>query len=170
MEYSIIDDIDELTSLINNILTIRHIIDSNLQYPEYSHLDRYLTYPNYKTDNGDITLFFREIVTSSVIESTVNAYRDHIEINPFSELSKAGLKECGLLDNFTDMKFIEEFDIEDKKILIDSLFRICVDRMADILLNIGILDKFRFISLADIIASGIVIGVTNEELKILEER
>lgn len=170
MEYGIIDDIEELSTLINNIVTIRHIIDSNLQYGEYSHLESYLTYPDYKSYGNDIALFFREMVTSAVLESTVRAHRYQEEINPYVELAKVGLKECRLLDEFTDMRFVEEFDIEDKKELIDRLFRICVDRFTDILISLDILDRYKYLSLGDVIASGIVIAMTNQELKILEER
>lgn len=174
MEYLIIEDIDELSSLISNIVTIRHIIDNNLQYPEYSHLDMYITYPDPKIYQGDIILFYREIVTSAIIESSVRSYREHDEINPFVEFMKLGLKECRILDEFTDMElikeFVKEFDLEDKKDLIDRLFRICVDKLTDNLINNGILDKYRYISLGDVIASGIILGVTNQELKILEER
>lgn len=170
MEYMIIEDIDELSSLVSNIVTIRHIIDNNIQYPEYSHLDMYITYPDPKIYQGDIILFYREMITSAVVEASVRSFREHDEINPFVEFAKLGLKECRILDEFADMEFIKEFDLEDKKDLIDRLFRICVDKLTDSLMNNGILDKYRYISLGDIIASGIVLGVTNQELKILEER
>lgn len=170
MEYAIIDDIEELASLISNVITIRHVIDTNLQFPEYSHLDIYLTYLDSRTYQGDIALFYREMITSAVLESAIRSYRYHDEINPYVEFAKVGLKECRILDEFTDMKFIEEFELEDKKETIDLLFRVCVDRITDELLNNKILDNYRYISLGDLIRTGIVIGMTNEELKILEER
>lgn len=170
MQYVIIDDIDELASLVNNLLTVRHIIDSNIQYPKYSHLENYMSYLEYKLYNNDIALYFREMVTSAVLESAVNAYRNYTEVNPFLELTKAGLKEHRLLDEFTDMEFIAEFDLEDKKVLIDGLFRLCVDKLTDNLISYGLLDKYKHISLGDVMMSGIVVGVTNEDLKVLEER
>lgn len=166
MEYIILEDVDELSSLVNQLLTIRHIVDSNLQYPEYNHLNKYMSYEKH----NDIALFFREMATSAVLNAAVNAFRNYGEINPFMELTKSGVKEHRMLDEFTDMSFISEFDLHDKKINLDSTFRICVDKLTDILILNGILDRYKHITLGDIIRSGIVIGVTNQELKVLEER
>lgn len=170
IEHMIIDDIDEILSLATSLLTVRHIVDSNIQYQEYSYLDKYITYPDYKTYSNDIALFFREITTSAVLNTAVNAYRLNAEIVPLMELTIVGLNESRLLDEITDMKFIQEFDIFDKKENVINLFIAAVNKMTDALLDIGILDKYRYISIADMIRSGIVISVTNDELKILEER
>ena len=170
MEHMIIDDIDELISLTNGLLTIRHIVDSNIQYQEYSYLDRYITYPDYKTYNNDVALYFREIVTSAVLNSAVNAFRSNAEVVPLLELTIAGLNESRLLDEITDMKFIQEFDIFDKKQTVIELFIKAVDKITENLLDTGILSKYKYISIADLITSGIVIGATNQDLKILEER
>jgi hypothetical protein len=79
--YAMIDDIEEIYSLIGNLLSIRMVMEENSRIPEYGYLDRYITYPDSKNYDNDISLYFREIITSAVLSAAVSTYRNISEVS-----------------------------------------------------------------------------------------
>jgi hypothetical protein len=167
--YAMIDDIEEIYSLIGNLLSIRMVMEENSRIPEYGYLDRYITYPDSKNYDNDISLYFREIITSAVLSAAVSTYRNISEVSYIEELTKAGLKEARAIDEITDMVIVNEFNIFETKKTIENLFILATNRMTDILLENNLLD-YKYISLGDLPSRCIVIGYTNDDLRILEER
>lgn len=167
--YAIVDDIEEIYSLIGNLLSIRMVMEENSRIPEYSYLDRYITYPDSKDYDNDISLFFREMITSAVLSAAVSTYRNISEVSYIEELTKAGLKEARAIDELSDMQIVEEFYIFETKKTIENLFISATNRMTDILLENNLLDN-KYITLGDLPSRCIVIGYTNDNLRVLEER
>ena len=64
---------------------------------------------------------------------------------------------------------INEFNIFETKKTIENLFILATNRMTDTLLENNLLDN-KYISLGDLPSRCIVIGYTNDDLRILEER
>jgi hypothetical protein len=67
------------------------------------------------------------------------------------------------------MVIVNEFNIFETKKTIENLFISATNRMTDILLENNLLDN-KYISLGDLPSRCIVIGYTNDDLRILEER
>ena len=169
INYAMIDDIEEIYSLIGNLLSIRMVMEENSKTPEYGYMDRYVTYPDSKNYDNDISLFFREMITSAVLSAAVSTYRNISEVSYIEELTRAGLKEARAIDELTDMRIIDEFNIFETKKTIEDLFISATNRMTDILLENNLLD-YKYIILGDLPSRCIVVGYTNDDLRVLEER
>ena len=190
----IIDDINEISQITNLILTLKHIVEtapansfvyqnrhkfttqydsdvvtSNVQKLKRE-IDSTTNIPAVWDGQFDISIFFKEMVVSAVLESTINAFHYGEEVNAIKEFDKLGLAEIKILDRLDDAIFLEENNIHEYRDNIVRIFYKAVEEMSTILESIDIIQANRNIELAGLMTSGIIIRIRKNEMRILEER
>lgn len=189
----IIDDINEISQLTNLILTLRHMLEGapwdspayktkNMFLTKYDkdvvtanvdklrELEEKINVPAVWDGTFDISIFFKEIAASAVLESAINAFHYGEEVNAIKEFDKLGLAEIKILDRLIDTVFIQENDIDMYRDSINKIFYKAVEEMSSMLEALNIIQANKRIEICGLMTSGILIRIRKNEMKILEER